>query len=76
MVLFMLPILFATAFAFSMVILLVGSWVARITGFVNGYRPNLFTLFSQISAVFAVLFMIGFIIRYEWLAAHNLLEGV
>ncbi|WP_310395773.1 hypothetical protein [Hymenobacter sp.] len=73
MALFILPILFAAAFAFSMVILIVGSWVARILGFINGNRPNLFTLFSQISAVFAILFMIGFIIRYEWLASQNLL---
>jgi hypothetical protein len=69
----MLPILFAVAFTFSMVMLIVGSWVARTLGFINGNSPNLFARFSQISAVFAILFIVGFFIRYEWLASHNLL---
>ncbi|WP_345235752.1 hypothetical protein [Hymenobacter saemangeumensis] len=73
MALIILPVLFAVAFAFSMVILIIGSWVARILGFVNGNIRGLSVLFSQISAVFAILLIIGFIIYYEWLASQNLL---
>jgi uncharacterized membrane protein YozB (DUF420 family) len=68
---FMLPILFAVIFALSMVILIIGSWIARILGFINGNKPNLFTLFAQISVVFAILYVVGFMFYYNKIAEEQ-----
>ena len=68
---FILVIFFAIAFAFSMIVFTVGNWTTRILGVVNGSKPNLYTLFAQISAVFAILFIVGFILYYNRLAEEQ-----
>jgi hypothetical protein len=67
----LLPLVFAIAFASFMIILVIGSWLARLMGFIKGNQPELPKKMVRISLLLASAFCLFSIWRLSTVELIN-----
>jgi len=67
----LLPLIFAIAFASFMIILITGSWFARLLGFIKGNQPELPRELVRISLLLATVFCLFSIWRLSAMELIN-----